>query len=74
MEVLFHIINNGMTFGLVSTKFCTMLQEKADPDKNEEPEGKPNWRDRIRSLSKLKLIVCKFCYVRHHIEPFQCEP
>jgi hypothetical protein len=38
-----------------------VLQEKTDPDKNEEAEGKPNWRDRIRSLSKLQLIVCKFC-------------
>jgi hypothetical protein len=41
-----------------------VLQEKTDPDKHEEPEGKPNWRERILSLSKLQLIVCKFCFVK----------
>jgi hypothetical protein len=37
-----------------------VLQEKVDPDKKEDIEGKPDWRERIRSLSKLQLIVSKF--------------
>lgn len=64
MVELFHTSNNGVTFGLILTEFCFVLQEKTDPDKNEEPEEKPNWRDRIRSLSKLQLFACKFCFVR----------
>jgi hypothetical protein len=63
MVKLFPTLNNGTTFGLILTEFCFVLQEKTDPDKNDEPEGKPNWRERIRSLSKLQLIVCKFCFV-----------
>ena len=69
MDELFHTLNNGMTFGLILTEFCFVLQEKTDPDKNEEPEGKPNWSERIRSLSKFQLIVCKFCFVRQQYEP-----
>jgi hypothetical protein len=44
-----------------------MLQEKVDSDKKEDTEGKPDWRVRIRSLSKLQLIVGKF-FVNHGIQ------
>jgi hypothetical protein len=37
-----------------------VLQEKVDPDKKEDTERKPDWRERIHSLSKLQLIVGKF--------------
>jgi hypothetical protein len=74
MDELFHALNNGISFGLILTEFCGVLQEKTDSDKNEEHDGKPNWRDRIRSLSKMQLIVCKFCFVRQHMKPFQYEP
>jgi len=30
---LFHTSNNGVTFGLILTEFCFVLQEKTDPDK-----------------------------------------
>jgi hypothetical protein len=45
-------------------QFSGLLQEKVDTDKKEEHNGKPDWLDRIRSLSKLKMIVGKFCCMR----------
>jgi hypothetical protein len=44
-----------------------MLQEKVGPDKKEDTEAKPDWRERIRSLSKLQLIVGEF-FVKHGIQ------
>ncbi|XP_021919379.1 neurotactin isoform X2 [Zootermopsis nevadensis] len=41
--------------GMESVKLDS--EEKVDPDKKEESDGKPDWRGRIHSLPKLKMIL-----------------